>query len=281
MRTWSLLVLRQFLHLALSALCVLATAAAGTFKSRAALQVENLALRHQLGVLRRSVKRPKLSPADRFLWVWLCQVWSDWRSSLVVVKPETVVAWHRKGFRLFWTWKVRHGQPGRPTVPKYVRELIRKISRDNPLWGAPRIHGELLKLGIDVGETSVGKYMVRHRKPPSQTWRTFLENHLKTLVGRSTSSPCRRSGSRSCMSSWCWLTTGAGFSTSASRRLRRRSGLPSNSATHFRGTAHHAICCEIGIGSSATNSRNKSRIWASRKSFLPRDLLGSERTSNA
>ena len=182
MRTWSLRVLRQFLHLALSALCVLATAAAGTFKSRAALQVENLALRHQLGVLRRSVKRPKLSPADRFLWVWLCQVWSDWRSSLVVVKPETVVAWHRKGFQLFWTWKVRHGQPGRPTVPKCVRELIRRMSRDNPLWGAPRIHGELLKLGIDVGETSVGKYRVRHRKPPSQTSRTFLENHLKTLV---------------------------------------------------------------------------------------------------
>jgi len=101
---------------------------------------------------------------------------------LVIVKPETVVAWHRKGFRLFWTWKVRHGQPGRPTVPKDVCELIRRMSRDNPLWGAPRIHGELLKLGIDVGETSVGKYMVRRRKPPSQTWRTFLDNHLKTMV---------------------------------------------------------------------------------------------------
>jgi len=101
---------------------------------------------------------------------------------LVIVKPETVIAWHRKGFRLFWTWKVRHGQPGRPAVPKDVRELIRRMSRENPLWGAPRIHGELLKLGIDVGETSVGKYLVRGRKPPSQTWRTFLENHVKTLV---------------------------------------------------------------------------------------------------
>ena len=103
-------------------------------------------------------------------------------SSLVVVKPEAVIAWHRKGFRLFWTWKVGHGQPGRPAVPKDVRELIRRMSRENPLWGAPRIHGELLKLGIEVGETSVGKYMVRGRKPPSQTWRTFLENHVKTLV---------------------------------------------------------------------------------------------------
>ena len=101
---------------------------------------------------------------------------------MVIVKPETVIAWHRQGFRLFWTWKVRHGQAGRPNVSQEVRDLIRQMSRDNPLWGAPRIHGELLKLGIDIGETSVGKYMVRHRRPPSQTWRTFLENHLKTMV---------------------------------------------------------------------------------------------------
>jgi len=100
----------------------------------------------------------------------------------VIVKPETVIAWHRKGFRLFWTWKVRHGKPGRPAVPKEVRELIRTMSRQNPLWGAPRIHGELLKLGIDIGETSVGKYIVRNRKPPSQTWRTFLDNHIKSMV---------------------------------------------------------------------------------------------------
>jgi len=128
------------------------------------------------------VKRPQLAPPDRLLWVWLCAVWSGWRSALLIVKPNTVIAWHRRSFRLFWTWKVRRGQPGRPAVPKHVRELIRRLSRENPLWGAPRIHGELLKLGIDVGETSVGKYLVRHRKPPSQTWRTFLENHVKTMV---------------------------------------------------------------------------------------------------
>jgi putative transposase len=175
-------ILLPFLHLALNALNVLTGVVAAAFKSRATLHVENLALRHQLGVLRRSVKRPKLTSADRFLWAWLCEIWSDWRSSLVIVKPETVIAWHRKSFRLFWTWKVRHGQPGRPAVPKDVRALIRRMSRENPLWGAPRIHGELLKLGIDVGETSVGKYMLRRRKPPSQTWRTFLENHIKTMV---------------------------------------------------------------------------------------------------
>ena len=101
---------------------------------------------------------------------------------MVIVKPETVIGWHRKGFRLFWTWKVRHGQLGRPPVSKEIGQLIRKMRRDNPLWGAPRIHGELLKLGIDIGETSVGKYIVRRRKPPSQNWRTFLENHVKTMV---------------------------------------------------------------------------------------------------
>ncbi len=133
-------------------------------------------------VLRRSVKRLKLTPADRFLWAWLCEVWNDWRLSLLVVKPETVIAWHRKSFQLFWTWKVRHGRPGRPAVPPDVRDLIRQMSCENPLWGAPRIHGELLKLGIAIGETSVAKYMVRRRRPPSRTWRTFLENHVKTMV---------------------------------------------------------------------------------------------------
>ena len=146
------------------------------------MQLEILALRHQLGVLQRSVKRPKLTRFDRMLWAWFCGTWAAWRSALCIVKPDTVIAWHRKGFRLFWTGKVRRGQPGRPAVPKEIRKLIRKMSRENPLWGAPRIHGELLKLGIDIGETSVSKYMVRRRNPPSQTWRTFLENHIKSTV---------------------------------------------------------------------------------------------------
>src|SRR5215467_7486338 len=153
------------------------------FHSRAALQLENLALRHQIGVLQRSSRnRPKLTLVDRLLWVWLSRIWSGWRSALAIVRPETVLAWHRKGFRLFWTWKVRHGQPGRPVISREVRDLIRRMCRENPSWGAPRVHGELLKLGIDIGETSVSKYMVRCRKPPSQTWRTFLENHRQQLV---------------------------------------------------------------------------------------------------
>src|ERR1039457_3336047 len=152
-------------------------------RSRLDLQLENLALRHQIGVLHRSArKRPKLTSRDRLFWVCLSRLWRDWRSTLVIVKPETVVAWHRKGFRLFWTWKVRHGQPGRPVIARETRDLIRKMCRENPGWGAPRIHGELLQLGIDIGETSVSKYMVRCPKPPSQTWRTFLENHLTQMV---------------------------------------------------------------------------------------------------
>ena len=152
-------------------------------KTSAQLRLENLALRQQLAVLRRSApKRVKLTPADRIFWVGLRRVWADWKSALIIVKAETVIAWHRKGFRLFWTWKIHRGQPGRPRVPPEVRDLIRMMSRNNPRWGAPRIHGELLKLGIEITEPTVAKYMVRQRKPPSQTWRTFLQNHVTSLV---------------------------------------------------------------------------------------------------
>jgi putative transposase len=152
------------------------------FRSRVALQIEILALRHQVSVLERSVKRPRLTALDRWLWVWLSHHWSGWRVRIRLVKPATVIAWQRKGFRLFWTWKCRHGRPGRPALELEVRLLIRRMSRENPLWGAPKIHGELLKLGIDVSESSVSKYLVRRKGPPSQHWKTFLENHVKSLV---------------------------------------------------------------------------------------------------
>src|SRR3981081_2361112 len=152
-------------------------------KTSAALRLENLALRQQLAVLRRSApKRLKLTPADRIFWVWLRNLWGECTFALVIVKADTVVAWHRKGFRLFWTWKTPRGKPGRPSVPQEIRNLIRMMSRNNPRWGAPCIHGELLKLGIEITEPTVAKYMVRLRKPPSQTWRTFLENHVKSMV---------------------------------------------------------------------------------------------------
>jgi putative transposase len=165
------------------ALTTLLATLSSIFRSRAAFELENLALPHQIGVLQRSArKRPKLTSGDRLLWICLSYLWRDWRSTLAIVKPQTVVAWHRAGFRLFWTRKTRRGQPGRPLISREVRELIRKMCRENPGWGAPRIHGELLKLGIGIGESSVSKYMVRSRKPPSQTWHTFLENHAQQLV---------------------------------------------------------------------------------------------------
>ena len=186
----------------------------------------------------------------------------------------------RKGFRLFWTWKVRSGQTGRPPVSKEIRKLIRRMSRENPLWGAPRIHGELLKLGIDVGETSVSKYMVCRRDPSSQTWRTFLENHLKTTVS-------------------------IDFFTVPTIRFqvlyvflvlahdRRR-------ILHFNVTAYPTaewtgqqlreafpfeevrdICCAIGMASSGPTSRRRCGTWASKKCSRRRVPPGNRPTSSA
>jgi putative transposase len=153
------------------------------FRARAVLQAEILALRHQLLILHRSSRerRLRLRWTDRLLWVWLSRLWNAWRSALLIVKPETVIAWHRKGFRLYWTWKSRCCA-GRHSISAEVRNLIHQMSLANPRWGAPRIHGELLKIGIEVSQATVAKYMVRKRKPPSQSWRTFLRNHAKDLV---------------------------------------------------------------------------------------------------
>src|SRR5438132_11816362 len=153
-----------------------------SLRSRAALQLELLALRHQLQVLNRSrPRRLRLVTADRWLWAWLSRSWTAWRTALVIVKPDTVIAWHRQGFRLFWTWTSRR-RVGRPAVAADVRALIRTMSQSNPLWGAPRIHGELLKVGVVVSQAAVAKYMVRRGGPPSQTWRTFLANHLEQIA---------------------------------------------------------------------------------------------------
>jgi hypothetical protein len=150
-------------------------------RSRAAVELENLALRHQLHVLRRQRPgRPRLFAIDRLLWVLLYRLWPRCLEVMVLVKPTTVIQWHRQGFRLFWRWRSRSG---RPSVDREVRDLIRQMSSANSLWGAPRIHGELLKLGIEISQTTVAKYMVRRRgTPPSQDWRTFLRNHAEGIA---------------------------------------------------------------------------------------------------
>jgi hypothetical protein len=159
---------------------LLATARS-SLRSRRELALENLALRQQLAVLKRSSKRPKLAKMDRAFWVALSRLWTSWPHALILVKPETVIGWHRKGFKLFWTWKSRT-RGGRPRIDTEIQTLIRRMALENPTWGAPRIHGELLKLGFEVTEATVSRYMPRRRKPPSQRWRAFLRNHTKELV---------------------------------------------------------------------------------------------------
>jgi len=141
----------------------------------------NVALRHQLEVLQRNAKRPRLGPSDRALWAVLSRILPDWRRHLTIVQPDTVIRWHRAGWRLYWRWRSDPGR-GRPTVPAEARALIRRMSLENPLWGAPRIHGELLKLGYDICQTSIAKYMVHRPGTPAQSWRTFIQNHLTDIA---------------------------------------------------------------------------------------------------
>jgi transposase InsO family protein len=159
-------------------LSLLIHALAAPFRAQAQLEAEITLLRHQLNVLqRRASTRPRVTAADRLLFVWLCRLFPSLRSAITIVQPETVLRWHRSGFRLYWRWKSR-SRGGRPKAPIEVRTLIRRMSVENPLWGAPRIHGELLKLGIEVAQSTVAKYMAKSRTGGcSQTWKTFLRNH--------------------------------------------------------------------------------------------------------
>jgi putative transposase len=149
---------------------------ASSFRTRAALQAEILALRHQLAVCQKNApRRLRLHRCDRLLWVVLYRFWSGWRRALQMVQPDTVLRWHRRAFAWHWTRKSRR-LPGRPEVAANIRDLIRRMSQANPLWGAPRIHGELLKLGIAVAQSTVARYLPRLRKPPSQGRKTYSRN---------------------------------------------------------------------------------------------------------
>jgi transposase InsO family protein len=159
-----------FLHLFLHILV-------SPFKTRARLEAEIILLRHQANVLRRRLApKPKLTVADRLLFVWLYRLFPSVLNAVTIVQPATVIRWHRTGFRLYWRWKSR-SRGGRPKIPGEIRRLIREMSLANRLWGAPRIHGELLKLGIEVAQSTVAKYMAKSGRGSSQTWKTFLDNH--------------------------------------------------------------------------------------------------------
>jgi hypothetical protein len=163
-------------------LCFFLTLLVSPFKSKSRLEAENVALRRQLIILRRKVRgRVHLTNGDRLLFVQLYRWVPSLLNTITIIRPETLVRWHRAGFRRYWRWKSR-SLGGRPQIDVELRALIRRMSIDNPLWGAPRIHGELLKLGFEVAQSSVAKYMVKRPEPPSQAWRTFLRNHAPDIA---------------------------------------------------------------------------------------------------
>ncbi len=152
------------------------------FRSQRQLALENLALRQQVVMLRQSVKKPQPSVADKLFWIIFSRYVDGWRKILYALHPDTVVRWHRQGFRFYWRWKSRGSKSGRPAIDADLRALIREMQAINMGWGAPRIHGELLKLGIEISQATVSKYIRHSNKPPSQTWRTFLSNHAECLA---------------------------------------------------------------------------------------------------
>ncbi|MBZ0267962.1 integrase core domain-containing protein [bacterium] len=154
----------------------------GLLRTRASLQLEVLALRHQLAVLHRNGRRPRLTPADRMLWAWIARRWPGWKDALVIVKPATVVAWQRRRFRRHWRKLVRSGKVGRPAIDPQLRAVIRNMSSANPLWGTPRIQGELAKIGIGLSRSTIDKYRIRPGTPRTPGWRTFLRNHGAELA---------------------------------------------------------------------------------------------------
>ena len=161
---------------------LLTNAVRSALRSKHDLMLENLALRQQLAVLTRQRARTRTKPADRLFWSWLSRYWPGWRSTLVIVQPETVIRWHRTAWRGYWTWKSRARHPGRPRISKELQGLIARIATENPRWGAVRIQGELLALGYEVSAETVRCYRRRAlRRPPSQSWRTFLANHRPQL----------------------------------------------------------------------------------------------------
>src|SRR5262245_59364965 len=153
------------------------------FAPRLEMMAEILALRQQLAILNRTDKRPSLRFQDRLFCGALAKCWQDWRSALLIVKPETVIKWRRQGFRLYWRWKSKTGRPGRPRIDAEIRDHIRRISQEIPLWGKPRIRSELGLLGFEVAQSTVAKYRIKTPNPSSQTWKTFLCNHARDIIG--------------------------------------------------------------------------------------------------
>lgn len=206
------------------------------FRSRRNLVLENLALRQQLAVLKRYHPRPRLALLDKLFWVAASRVWSGWRRSLILVTPETVVRWHRAGFRLYWRLISKIGKPmGRRQTSKEVRQLIFRLVAENPTWGAPRIHGELQMLGFDVSERTISRWMKRApRDPePAKRWLAFLRNHREAIAAMDFFTvPTITFSVLYCF--FIIVTTVDASSISTSRSIRRASGSSNSCARHFR-----------------------------------------------
>jgi hypothetical protein len=241
--------------------CFLLAVLGSPFKSKLRLEAENAVLRHQLIVLRRRLHgRVRLTNQDRWFLIRLYRWFPSILQVLTIIRPETLVRWHRAGFRRYWRWKSRP-LGGRPQIATDLRVLIRRMSIENPLWGAPRIHGELLKLGFEVAQSSVAKYMVKRRGPPSQGWRTFLRNHAPDTAAMD-----------------LFVVPTVGFDllyglviVRLDRRdliwinvteIRRPNGLHIRSRRHFLGTRLHTTSSAIATGSMAASSRADCAPWA-------------------
>src|ERR1700736_2411977 len=251
------------------------------FRRRASLELELVALRHQLAVLRR--QRPgrlRILATDRLLWMWLYRIWPRALNAMVLVKPATVIQWHRKGFRLYWRWRSRSRSVGRPQVSSKTRDLIRQMSMANPLWGAPRIHGELLKLGIEVSQATVGRYLPWRPKVPSPTWRTFLQNNMTDIVAVD-----------------MFVVATATFRLFYALILlghdRRRiihfnvtqnptrAWLSRQITEAFPGRPSRATCCATAMRRLVRASAIEFTLWVSRRSLPRRDAPGRTPTSSA
>ncbi len=235
---------------------------ADLFKSRARLEAEILFLRHQLNIsLRRAPPRVRLRGSDRALLVWMTRLWPKLLGGVQVVQPETILRWHRAGFKAFWRWKSRCRR-GRPRIDRELRDLIRRMSQENPLWGAPRIHGELLKLGFELAQSTVSKYVVRRQTPPSQTWKTFLLNHADAIAAIDLCVVPTVTFERL----FAFLVLGHGRGSCCGLRspdIRRPSGWLSRSPRPFPGVQRRPICYETMIARTEMSLRVASSLWVS------------------
>ena len=243
------------------------------FRSRLALQLELIALRHQVAVYKQSVFRPKLQPADRWLWVWLSRLWPNWQQSLEFVQPRTVILWQQKRFRDYWRHVSQACKPGRTAISKEVRALIQDMWHTNPTWGSPRIVGELRKLGINVAKSTVEKYRPKSRKPSSPTWKAFLTNHVQDIMACDFFTV----PTVTCRVLFVFILLAHERQRIVHMNITEHSSAQWTAqqvVEAFPWERYRVTCCGIGTRSTVLHSTIESATWAWKKSELCHDCLG-------